>query len=388
VKRLGLRLHADEEHWIPLSDLMTGLMFLFLLIALAYMVQADLQHAATKQIVVGYTATREQLYHDLYQEFHADLPGWGAQLEENTLSIRFYSQNVLFATGSTQLQPRFERILTEFFPRYMHILEQPKYRGIVSEVRIEGYTSSRWRPGATFEESYIGNMALSQDRARSVLAYVLELPAVRPERSWLVPLLTANGLSFSHLIRRPDGSEDPDASQRVEFRVRTNADEQLHRVLAASAATLPTPEHPIPAIATTSMPPYPSWASPLIGRPVREFFPRQTSDCMGYLAGVILKYAGARPGAELYGWGYDTAAGAPVSRVLFVDRGGTIVGAGTGGFGRPDVPAKLPQIQSMTTGWQGYVGVTARPAETWGIMAEPGTICRFAPANTTGGEVP
>jgi outer membrane protein OmpA-like peptidoglycan-associated protein len=386
VKRLGLRLHADEEHWIPLSDMMTGLMFLFLLIALAYMAKVEGQQAQAKQIVVDYTAVRSQLYHDLYGEFHRDLPGWGAQLDENTLSIRFYSQNVLFAKGSAEVQPRFKAILDQFFPRYLAILDQPKYRDIISEVRIEGYTSRLWQPGASLAESYLGNMALSQDRARAVLGYVLSLPSVEPQTDRLIPLLTANGLSFSHPILRPDGSEDPDASQRVEFRVRTNADEQVRRVLSLSATPAPVSDTSIPPVVADSMPPYPAWATPLIGKPLRALYPNASSQCLGYLDGVLVKYAGPRPGAKLFGWAFDTGANTAVSRLLFADAGGTIVGAAGGGFERPDVPATMPQIQSLTTGWQGYVGVTSRPAAAWAIEAARGTVCRLSAARDRSGE--
>jgi|SRR5579872_1818400 len=234
MKRVGLRLHADEEHWIPLSDLMTGLMFLFLLIALAYMVQVELQEAKAKEIVVVYTEARAELYQDLYNEFHNDLPRWGADLDRNTLSIRFYAPDVLFSTGSAELQPRFKTILDDFFPRYVRILTSAKYRNIISEVRIEGYTSTVWKPGASVDESYIGNMELSQDRTRSVLSYVLAMSQLQSEKSWLMQKVTANGLSFSHLIMNKGGTENQFASQRVEFRVRTNADEQIRKVLELS----------------------------------------------------------------------------------------------------------------------------------------------------------
>ena len=115
------RLHADEEHWIPLADLMAGLMFLFLLIAVTYMVQVEEQAKKAKQIAVIYQDVRLNLYHDLDKEFHSDLPKWGAQLHDD-LSIRFTEPDVLFDTGSASLRPRFTSILSNFFPRYVRIL--------------------------------------------------------------------------------------------------------------------------------------------------------------------------------------------------------------------------------------------------------------------------
>jgi outer membrane protein OmpA-like peptidoglycan-associated protein len=231
MSKLGLRLHADEEHWIPLADLMTGLMFLFLLIALAYMVQVELQAHRAKQVAVIYEQTRMRLYQDLYREFHNDLHRWHADLYRDTLSIRFKEPDVLFPTGSNSLQPKFAAILDSFFPRYVRILTSPAYHNSITEVRIEGYTSTIWHSGASVQEAYIDNMELSQSRTRSVLNYVLAMRKMQPYWPWLRERVTANGLSSSHLILKSDRSEDQGASQRVEFRVITDADAQIKKVL-------------------------------------------------------------------------------------------------------------------------------------------------------------
>jgi outer membrane protein OmpA-like peptidoglycan-associated protein len=379
VNRLGLRLHADEEHWIPLSDLMTGLMFLFLLIALAYMVAVEHQKNQPKNVALQYAQTRAALAGEIDKTFAADFSRWGAQFDPNTLSVRFTNKEALFATGSAQLQPRFQTILAGFFPRYVRVLTQPQYRSLIAEVRIEGYTSTLWKPGASLAESYIGNMALSQDRTRSVLAYVLGLSAVQPQRDWLMNVLTANGLSFSHLIRRADGSEDAAASQRVEFRVRTNAAAPLQHILAS--------QNLVPTVAATPSVPYTAWSAAMIGKPLRAFYPNVSTDCMGYLDGVVQKYAGGR-GAVLHGWGWDSGARVAVDRVLFADDDGIVRGAADGGLARPDVPQTLPQVRSDATGWQGYVSVTSRPVQAWGIMRANATVCRFSPASASGGETP
>ena len=41
---------------------------------------------------------------------------------------------------------------------------------------------------------------------------------------------TANGLSYSHIIKNTDGSENPERSRRVEFRIRTNAEQKLEEI--------------------------------------------------------------------------------------------------------------------------------------------------------------
>lgn len=224
-----------EDHWIPLADIMTGLMMMFLLVALVFMIKVQTDADKINNIAVVYDEMRENIYRDLEHEFHNDLPKWGATLNPD-LSVRFREPDVLFDTGKDILKPRFEAILDDFFPRYIRILSQPKYRGSIEEIRIEGHTSSFWKNGgATAQDAYFLNMQLSQSRTRSVLQYVLSLPAIANSRYWLTAHLTANGLSSSKLIRRPDGTEDPEASQRVEFRVRTNADARIAQMLRAGA---------------------------------------------------------------------------------------------------------------------------------------------------------
>jgi outer membrane protein OmpA-like peptidoglycan-associated protein len=119
--------------------------------------------------------------------------------------------------------------LADFFPRYVVILMKDKYRDSIEEIRIEGYTSTVWRSGSSRDEAYFGNMDLSQARTRNTLGYVLGLPTIVDSKTWLMERVTANGLSFSHLIRK-DGVEDQAASQRVDFRVRTNADQKIKQI--------------------------------------------------------------------------------------------------------------------------------------------------------------
>lgn len=218
--------HSPEDYWIPLADVMTALMMMFLLIAVIFMIKVQADAERVDRIAILYNQLRTDVYKDLDREFHKDLPGWSASLDHN-LTIRFKEPDVLFDTGRDALKPRFAVILDNFFPRYVRVLSQSKYRDSIEEIRIEGHTSSFWAANVSAEDAYFLNMALSQARTRSTLKYVLSLPAVANQRTWLTSHLTANGLSSSKLIRGPDGREDPEASQRVEFRVRTNADARI-----------------------------------------------------------------------------------------------------------------------------------------------------------------
>jgi outer membrane protein OmpA-like peptidoglycan-associated protein len=231
---------GHEDHWAPLSDLMTGLMMIFMLVAIVFMLQVKRNEEKiietqnrVKEIANLYADLREHLYQDLAAEFKNDFAKWRASIRRD-LSIRFEEPSVQFDMGSAIVRDGFKAVLDSFFPRYVEILRRPKYKDAIDEIRIEGHTSSVWR-GLTHEQSYYENMRLSQERTRAVLMYLFSIEKVRDIDliSWLLQRVTANGLSYAHRIFLPDGNEDISGSQRVEFRVRTKAEDQLEKILKA-----------------------------------------------------------------------------------------------------------------------------------------------------------
>lgn len=225
----GVTQTNDEVQWISLSDLMTSLMLIFMLIAVAYMMKVEAQTYKVKQVAVLYDVVREEIYNDLMREFGDDLPVWDAEINKD-LSIRFKNPDILFSTGEADLKPNFQNILSDFFPRYARIIANPMYDGTIEEVRIEGHTSSVWGPDTPQEEAYFNNMELSQSRTRSTLRFVLSLPAVRDKLVWMRKHVTANGLSSAKPIMTTQGEEDLGRSQRVEFHIKTDADAWLDTI--------------------------------------------------------------------------------------------------------------------------------------------------------------
>ncbi len=112
---------------------------------------------------------------------------------------------------------------------YLDILTNNKYKKQIKEIRVEGHTSSIWK-NATREQSYINNMSLSQNRAKSVLAYSYNITSATNNKAFLENVFRANGMSFSKLIKE-NGEENIQASQRVEFRVITKAEEKIYEII-------------------------------------------------------------------------------------------------------------------------------------------------------------
>jgi outer membrane protein OmpA-like peptidoglycan-associated protein len=219
-------MQANRE-WISISDMMAGLMMVFLFIAVLFMSEVQKEQKAIKKIAESYQNIQQQLYKDLNEEFKKDLKTWDAEvLQDNT--IRFQSPEVLFDTNSSELKAIFIVVLDDFFPRYLDILTNNKYKKQIKEIRVEGHTSSVWKD-ATREQSYINNMFLSQNRAKSVLAYSYNITSAT-NKVFLENVFRANGMSFSKLIKE-NGEENIQASQRVEFRVITKAEEKIYEII-------------------------------------------------------------------------------------------------------------------------------------------------------------
>ena len=77
-------------------------------------------------------------------------------------------------------------------------------------------------------------MELSQDRTRKVLEYVLSQIKDEELFNWTKNKLTANGLSSSKLMRNNDQTENQERSRRVEFKIKTNAEQQIINILEQS----------------------------------------------------------------------------------------------------------------------------------------------------------
>jgi outer membrane protein OmpA-like peptidoglycan-associated protein len=217
---------TSNTHWIPLSDLMMGLMMVFLLLATLYMLRVE---QTTTLIVKEYEITRKDLKLALQEEFAENFKQWDAEFLGD-MTIRFRNPEVLFGTGSDILKPEFSKILEDFIPRYITILTSEQFKGAIKEIRIEGHTSTFWTNSKSNLEAYFKNMALSQARTRTTLKKILNSNTGNQNKEWLKKRLTANGLSSSQPIIDINGFIDEKASQRVEFRIVTNADESIERI--------------------------------------------------------------------------------------------------------------------------------------------------------------
>lgn len=224
---------------LSISDLMAALCCIFILVTISIVVSLKEKNSLADK----YQELQQDLFLDLRNEMGADLEKWGATIDPDTLTIRFSSDDG-FDARSPELKLGYKKVLQEFFPKLVSILQQDKYKNEIEEIRIEGFTApDRTDPyGEGSEHDYTSGIELSQERTMNVLLYCLENTNYsqetdpkkkEAEKEWIRKHIVSNGYSLS----RPLGDDgklieenrkltdaEKTASRRVEFRIKTNSD--------------------------------------------------------------------------------------------------------------------------------------------------------------------
>jgi len=217
----------QDNNWSSVADLFSGLMIIFLFIAIAMMIETKKESAQVKLLKEdlkalsdSYDSDKEFFYKLLQKEFSDDFSKWNAQLDKD-LTIRFNNPDILFKSGSSEISDEFKIILKSFWPRYIKIISLHKNK--ISHISLEGHTSSFWCKNCSDEFSYFNNMKLSQERSYEVLKWCWSQSA---DKKVIKEMVIATGLSYSRLIKK-DGIEDSELSKRVEFSLKLNTEALL-----------------------------------------------------------------------------------------------------------------------------------------------------------------
>ncbi|MDA8001500.1 MAG: OmpA family protein [Alphaproteobacteria bacterium] len=236
----------SSDSWISISDMMAGLMMIFLLLAVWYISEIPESENISEEgpspeetaltevgrIAEDLQKRRDAIYQDLRAKFGKSREGaetvCGLRIQvEPDLTVEFLRSeefsDIFFQQGEAELPEDFMKLLDKFFPCYMEVLNG--FSGDIREVRIEGHTSSEWG-NLDRGDAFIRNMRLSQDRARATLEYALNLDGMDRYEDWIIKKMTANALSSGRLVTSEAGGEDEIRSRRVVFTIHIEGEER------------------------------------------------------------------------------------------------------------------------------------------------------------------
>jgi len=148
----------------------------------------------------------------------------GANVDDSGAIV--FSSEMMFDLGSAELNATGTSYLNRFLPNYLRVLMSEEYSKYVSQIIIEGHTDTTG--------SFLTNVELSQDRALSVLRYIMSAEftgITQTEKNNLVQIVTANGRAYSDPIYNDDGTVNMTASRRVVIKFRLNDEDMVTEML-------------------------------------------------------------------------------------------------------------------------------------------------------------
>lgn len=249
-RKKGREIEDGPSFWLSYSDMMAGLLLMFVIIIAFSMMQARQQVETNQRLateleqeketyekkkkelenknselqmqlnkIIGVRTNLIETLKDAFEETDSKV-----EIDDQTGAIMF-DASILFDFNQSNLKPSGQEFLNEFLPQYLSVIMSEKFKPYIAEIIIEGHTDS--------VGGYISNLNLSQRRALAVASYCLQengtvLSSKQVEE--LKPIITANGRSYSNLILNDDGTENRDASRRVEFKFRLKEDEMIEEM--------------------------------------------------------------------------------------------------------------------------------------------------------------
>ncbi len=118
----------------------------------------------------------------------------------------------------------------------------------------------------------------------------------------------------------------------------------------------------------------------ILGQVLATTFPVATAGaCLGFLDAIsAASSTGPQVGLMADGWAWDARAKHRVDRIFITNAAGAVIGFGSGGWSRPDVPKALPEVRVDSVGWKGFL--KAGPNEVvraYALLADH-RVCQFA----------
>ena len=197
-----------------LTDLMTSLMVIFVLLLVATLNNASAEGENTRNLIL------DKLRLDLQ-----DFAQQGVRVDKDPTDplglLVLVPEGLLnFAVDKTDIPSGGVKFLADFSPRLAMTACNERYRKEISSIVVEGHTDS----SGTDEH----NLKLSQERSLAVVQRTLDVLAQDEsgDRTCFLDFLSANGRGSKEPILDAAGSEDKDRSRRVVFKIRVRSLEQ------------------------------------------------------------------------------------------------------------------------------------------------------------------
>lgn len=195
-----------------LTDLMTSLMVIFVLLLLVFV-----QRTGAKD-----TAEATRLLQELEKQLHPGMPETPTMMQEqNRILIIAPERLMSFDLGKSDLSQRGKDFLKDELPRIAGILYDKRFRSSIESIVVQGHSDRHVFPGHSPDESRNMNLELSQARAMEVVKTALDDLKSTPdqEQNWFISKLSSSGRGQQDC----KVTEAPASCRKVIFVIRVRA---------------------------------------------------------------------------------------------------------------------------------------------------------------------
>jgi flagellar motor protein MotB len=192
-----------------LTDLMTSLMVIFILLLLVFVHRSAGQGPAVTKLLM------EKLRLELSPQGFNEKTIRPDPRDPNAILVIVPDRLMNFETGKSTLRPEGEQFLKTSIPKFADILCGDEFRANIESIVVEGHTDTHPYATQTAEESQNLNLKLSQDRSMEVVKSALsDLAGMEAKRGCFLEKLSASGRG------EQEQEATPEESRRVILKIR------------------------------------------------------------------------------------------------------------------------------------------------------------------------
>ncbi len=201
---------AGNIFWVTMTDLMTGLVLVFIVMFAYAFLQSHMQQYEKETAQANASKALQETLKTENIEATVDPVSGVVKI----------SDLELFDVNSYNLSAKGKAYLSKFAPAYLNSLFTNEYLNKnIDKIVIQGHTDSQTFKGKfSDDEQYMKNMDLSLKRAYEVANYMTNTPYNKANGNRLRKMIIVEGASFSDPVL-VNGREDFAKSRRVELKL-------------------------------------------------------------------------------------------------------------------------------------------------------------------------
>lgn len=201
----------DSSYWMSIGDLMSGLMFIFILALSVFMINIT----ELEDELEGNRKLREEILEEIDSKMEAR--GFTEIKVYNQQGLLRLEEGILFNSGKANLLARGRQLLSQLGPVTLEVLNREKYQGKVETIFIEGHTDN---VPVSESNKFQSNWDLSTQRAINTWLFMRaskdSLQALRNEDG--EPIFSVSGYADSRPVASNETVEGRRMNRRIDFR--------------------------------------------------------------------------------------------------------------------------------------------------------------------------